>query len=83
MLTNLIKVRMHINKLIKTQSVYLFLVSDSCISSPCANNGNCTNVPGSFTCNCTEEWTGATCDQCTYNEVLFVCKIQSLNLNYT
>ncbi|XP_063956327.1 fibropellin-1-like isoform X1 [Lytechinus pictus] len=36
---------------------------DLCANLPCQNGGVCTNtVDGSFTCNCTSNWTGRVCD---------------------
>ena len=41
---------------------------DECsqVVSPCLNGGSCTNVPGSFTCNCPVGWTGDYCELGTY-----------------
>lgn len=39
------------------------LVSDinECLESPCVH-GSCSNLAGSFQCNCDAGWTGALCD---------------------
>lgn len=37
-------------------------VIDYCTPDPCQNNGRCTSGPNSFKCNCTEGWSGMTCD---------------------
>ena len=31
---------------------------DECLTSPCATNANCTNVVGSYTCQCLDGYTG-------------------------
>ncbi len=36
---------------------------DECKNNPCQNDGICTNTDGDFTCQCTEQWTGKTCDK--------------------
>ena len=35
---------------------------DECLSVPCYNNASCSNLPGSYQCNCTLGYTGALCD---------------------
>ncbi|KAJ8301896.1 hypothetical protein KUTeg_020883 [Tegillarca granosa] len=35
---------------------------DECLSSPCKNNGTCTNTLGGFTCTCPSNTTGIYCD---------------------
>lgn len=35
---------------------------DYCASSPCKNGGTCMNLLGSFSCNCTAEYTGTYCE---------------------
>lgn len=35
---------------------------NSCSSIPCQNNGNCTNVPDSYTCQCENGWSGTNCE---------------------
>lgn len=36
---------------------------NECNQGVCVNAVNCTNTPGSFTCNCQAGWTGELCDQ--------------------
>ncbi|CAC5393168.1 unnamed protein product [Mytilus coruscus] len=35
---------------------------NSCSSIPCQNNGNCTNVQDSYTCQCENGWSGKNCE---------------------
>lgn len=57
------------NKLISTavhkQSIFIVVISDidECDSVDCNNNGNCTNTPGLYECNCFTGYTGDDCDQ--------------------
>ena len=43
--------------------LFLSLDYDECGNSPCDPNGSCTNIPGSFTCECNDGYSGdgATC----------------------
>ena len=43
--------------------VYLS-IDDPCLPNPCKNDGNCTRTADlkDFTCNCTSEYTGDTCE---------------------
>ena len=34
---------------------------DHCVGNPCDNGGTCVGGSGSFTCNCTENYEGSTC----------------------
>jgi hypothetical protein len=34
--------------------------------NPCLNGGNCTDILGDYTCNCTEGWTGRNCTDYIY-----------------
>ncbi|XP_060564046.1 fibropellin-1-like isoform X2 [Ruditapes philippinarum] len=36
--------------------------TDQCQSNPCLNNGTCVDGDRSYTCNCTERWSGINCD---------------------
>ena len=36
---------------------------DDCLTSPCLNDGVCVDGVDMFSCNCTDDWMGATCDQ--------------------
>ncbi|XP_060595827.1 fibropellin-1-like isoform X1 [Ruditapes philippinarum] len=48
--------------------------TDQCQSNPCLNNGTCVDGDRSYTCNCTERWSGINCeidtDQCQSNPCL-------------
>ena len=35
---------------------------NECIASPCQNGGSCNNTMGSYTCTCSQDYVGATCD---------------------
>lgn len=49
----------------------------SCASSPCQNGGTCVVNGNSYTCSCTSNWTGSTCNTSTYicdkNNDFIVC----------
>ena len=36
---------------------------DDCASVPCAHDGTCKDGLGTFTCECTAQWTGPTCEE--------------------
>lgn len=36
---------------------------DECLSSPCANNGTCTDLENGFLCHCLPEWNGTLCTE--------------------
>lgn len=36
---------------------------NECLANPCQNGGSCTNSIGSYSCNCTREWTGRNCNE--------------------
>ncbi|XP_060595828.1 uncharacterized protein LOC132749916 isoform X2 [Ruditapes philippinarum] len=36
--------------------------TDQCQSNPCLNNGTCVDGDRSYTCNCTERWSGINCE---------------------
>jgi hypothetical protein len=43
---------------------------DYCVSTPCHNNGHCTNIGSKYKCMCTLGWTGTNCtirDYCYNN----------------
>lgn len=42
--------------------------------SLCFNNGSCVNNLGSYTCNCSAEWTGSRCE--IGNDIIQHCLIQ-------
>jgi hypothetical protein len=43
--------------------LFLYL-AQSCDETPCKNDGECENVDKeTFKCNCTEAWTGETCEE--------------------
>ena len=44
--------------------VFVFPDIDECsVLSPCDHDGSCTNLNGSYTCNCTEGWNGTNCKE--------------------
>lgn len=47
---------------------------NECLSSPCKNNGTCTDGDNSYTCICTDRWAGQDCatdiDECLSNPCL-------------
>ena len=45
---------------------YCNLVIDYCSSSPCQNNGTCTNSPEGFKCSCLKGFTGIACETGKY-----------------
>ena len=34
---------------------------DDCADNPCQNEGQCTDLRGDYSCNCTNSWTGKNC----------------------
>ena len=38
---------------------------DDCVTSPCANGGNCSDRVNNFTCSCVPFWDGRTCETCS------------------
>ena len=38
--------------------------TDDCQSSPCLNNGSCTDMINNYTCTCVNEWEGRNCSEC-------------------
>lgn len=36
---------------------------DECVSNPCQNGGICKDKINGFTCNCTDNWMGLTCEK--------------------
>ena len=44
--------------------IYCFLCSDvnECTSNPCQNDGTCTDLINSFTCECAIGYTGTSCE---------------------
>lgn len=47
---------------------------DECESSPCGGGGTCTDGADSYTCKCTEAWTG---DDCTEGNIVISCLLLS------
>ncbi|XP_050328157.1 cubilin homolog [Bactrocera neohumeralis] len=47
----------------RVQSLQQRLELDSCKSNPCDNGGTCINMFGSFLCQCTKNFEGATCQK--------------------
>ncbi|XP_060576588.1 neurogenic locus protein delta-like isoform X2 [Ruditapes philippinarum] len=49
---------------------FMYKDTDQCQSNPCLNNGTCVDGDRSYTCNCTERWSGINCeidiDECLY-----------------
>ena len=50
----------HILLIILTE---IFLAYNGCASSPCQNNGNCTNQIASYNCSCAEGYSGRHCQE--------------------
>ena len=50
----------HILLIILTE---IFLAYNGCASSPCLNNGNCTNQKASYTCSCAQGYSGTHCKE--------------------
>ena len=40
----------------------IFTASQTCDDNPCNDHGSCENTDGSFTCTCTQAWSGENCD---------------------
>ena len=40
----------------------LFAAKNHCYSSPCQNNGNCSNLPDTYKCTCHPGFTGQNCE---------------------
>jgi len=47
---------------------------NECSSNPCRNGGQCKDNVGSYTCECTDQWTGINCDRRCSNkmDIVFV-----------
>ncbi|CAH3047091.1 unnamed protein product [Porites lobata] len=41
----------------------IYQVVDSCVSSPCYNNGSCTNLDVGYNCTCSVEYSGERCEK--------------------
>ena len=48
---------------IKNKLCYFVPDVDECKNSPCKNGGKCTNLMGSYRCDCAQGFTGKHCDQ--------------------
>lgn len=44
-------------------NLFVLLEIDECASSPCANNGTCTDLENGFLCHCLPEWNGNFCTE--------------------
>ena len=44
-------------------NLFVLLEIDECASSPCANNGTCTDLEDGFLCHCLPEWNGTFCTE--------------------
>ncbi len=42
---------------------------NECRESPCLNGATCTNIPGSFRCNCTPESSGDLCEIVNFSSI--------------
>lgn len=50
---------------IKITDVFILLQTaevDYCFDKPCQNNGTCNNLPGNYTCDCTDAFRGSNCE---------------------
>ena len=39
----------------------IFIDLNECLANPCQHGGTCENLPGSFKCDCTENYEGKLC----------------------
>ena len=63
-----------LNYLAKLLCYAIFTDVDECSTSPCLNNGTCTNMEGDFNCSCTAGWTGDLCQTGRlYIWIILVC----------
>ncbi len=54
---------------------------DICLKKPCSNEGKCLRQIGllyGFTCNCSKDWTGYTCDRRSYITLLVLLTFEAL-----
>lgn len=57
----------------------IFLDINECVSSPCLNNGTCTNTIGSYTCACSTVFSGKHCEN-SKEKFLNICNFLVINL---
>ena len=45
-----------------TSDVVTFVDIDECASTPCQNEGTCTDLEGGYSCNCVAGYEGTNCE---------------------